>query len=93
VAAVFNTRGRLAMIAGAARGDVAGGIRPGDRARSLRRHGRRIAGGLWAGRRLGAGRRAVYGVRGGRVRFVGVATAAEVRSARRLRADVHAAGL
>jgi hypothetical protein len=94
VTAVFNSRGRVAIIAGSARGDRAGGIRPGDRARSLgRQRGHRIAGGLWAGRRLRGGARFVYSVRAGRVRFVAVAGARELRSPRRLRADVRAARL
>jgi hypothetical protein len=92
--AVFNSRGRVAIIAGAAKGDRAGGIRPGDPVRSLARRGHRIGRhGLWVGRRLRGGARFLYAVRAGRVRFVAVAGARELRSPRRLSADVRAAHL
>jgi hypothetical protein len=90
VTSVFNARGRVALIASTARGDRAGGIRTGSAAQ---RRKRRFAPGVFLGRRLRGGRRYVYGVRGGRVRFVAIATATELRSAKRLRADLRAAHL
>jgi hypothetical protein len=90
VAAVFSARGRVAMIASTARGDVAGGVHPGEPVRHLGRRIRRIAPGVWAGRKLAHGARFVYAVRHGRVQFVAVAphgkllpvaTAAQLRAA------------
>ena len=92
VSAVFNSRGRIALIASSAAGDSAGGVRPGARASVLGRRARRVASGLWVGRR-GGGSRFVYGVRGGRVIFVGVTTSQVAASAAGLRADVAAASL
>jgi hypothetical protein len=53
----------------------------------------RMMPGVWVGRRLRAGARYVYGVRAGRVRFVAVTTAPELRSAALLRSGLRAAGL
>jgi hypothetical protein len=92
VAVAFNARGRIALIGATARATRAGALHPG--ARVGRRRGlHRIARGLWAGHSLAHGARFVYGVRAGRVRFVAVAARADVRHARRLRADLRAAGL
>jgi hypothetical protein len=93
VVSVFNTRGRVTMVTSTARGDLAGGIGPGASARRLGRRARRLMPGVWVGRSLRSGARYVYGVRGGRVRFVAVAAALELRSAARLRSDLHVAGL
>ena len=94
VASVFNAAGRVALIAGTGRGDTANGISAGaTTARLKQRRARRLASGLWEGRRLARGARYVYGVRGGRVRYVAVAGAGELRKVSRLRADLRAAGL
>jgi hypothetical protein len=93
VIAVFNARGRVVMIASTAPGDRAGGIAPGHPARRLDRRARRLMPGVWVGHRLRAGARYVYGVRGGRVRFVAVATAPELRRAALLQSGLRAAGL
>jgi hypothetical protein len=94
VSAVFNNRGRIAMIASTAPGDRAGGFGRGVSAAGLRRRTGRLMPGLLLGRRLSkGGARFVYGVSGGRIRFVAVAAAAELRSAARLRSDLGAAGL
>jgi hypothetical protein len=93
VEAVFNTAGRVALIASTAPRHLAGGVAPGARARRLTGRARRLMPGVWVGRRLRAGVRYIYGVRSGRVRFVAVTTAAEVRSTTRLRSDLQAAGV
>jgi hypothetical protein len=94
VTAVFNGAGRVAMITSTARGDRAGGIRPGMSARALRRrHAHRLARGLWTGRRLRSGARYVYGVRGRRIRFVALVAAPDVHRLKILRSDLAAAGL
>jgi hypothetical protein len=53
----------------------------------------RLTSGVWEGRALAGSARYVYGVRGGRVRSVALAGAAELRSVSRLRSDLRAAGL
>jgi hypothetical protein len=88
VAAVLSARGRVAMITSTAAGDSAGGIGPGDSAGRLGSHARQLMPGVW----LGPNGR-VYGARGGRVSFVAVATASELRSAAQLRSDLRAASL
>ena len=93
VIAVFNGRGRVAAIASTAPGDRAGGIAPGSSARRVSRHARRVSSGVWMGRKLRGGAAYVYGTRAGRVRFVAVAAAAELRSPARLRSDLKAAGV
>jgi hypothetical protein len=93
VIAVFNARGRVAIVASTARANVAGGIRPGAPVRSLLHRARQLTRGVWIGRKLRGGARFIYGVRGARVRFVAVTTAHEAHSAARLRSDLRAAGL
>ena len=93
VASVFNAAGKVALIASTARGDRANGIATGARSARLKRGAIRLASGLWEGRRLAGGARDVYGVRGGRVAYVAVASAAELRKVSRLRSDIRAAGL
>lgn len=94
VASVFNTVGKVALIASAATGAKAGGIGLGATRARLRHRGvTRLASGLWEGRKLSGGARYVYGVRGGRVRYVALAGAGESRRVSRLRADISAARL
>ena len=94
MASVFDAAGQVALIATTAAGDRASGIGIGASMSRLKRGARRLASGLWLGRRrLARGARYVYGVRGGRVRYVAVATAVELRRTPRLRADISAAGL
>jgi hypothetical protein len=83
VAAVFASRGRIALIASTA---AANGAR-------LPRGARRIAPGVSTSPTGRRGTRYVYGVRSGRIRFVAVATGAELRSPVRLHSDLLAAGL
>ncbi len=90
---VFDARGRVAMIASTASGDGAGGIGAGAFSRRLAGRAHRLIPGVWVGRRLGGGARYVYGVRGGRVSYTAVATAAALRSATGLRSDLRAAGV
>ncbi|UJA20322.1 hypothetical protein HJD18_08940 [Thermoleophilia bacterium SCSIO 60948] len=61
------------MVASTARGYSAGGVRPGDRAGRVTSRSVALGNGLYR-RQLGNGNRFVYGVAGGKVRFVGVAT-------------------
>jgi hypothetical protein len=93
LAAVFNRRGRLAMITTTAPGDAAGTVATGDQAARLHGRARPLTRGVWVAQGPGTGARYLYGVRSGRVRFVALTTAAELRSATRLHADLHAAGL
>lgn len=92
-AAVFDDLDHVAFVGTDSGGDRAGGIAPGASARSLRRRATRLAGDLWLGRASRGGVRFVYGVAGGRVRYVAVAGPAETRDAARLRGDAQAAGL
>jgi hypothetical protein len=83
VIAVFNPRGRVAMIATDARSHRAGGVqvhdRRGGKAIQLKRAGKRS--------------RFVYGVRKGRVRYVAVASKPVAKSPRKLRRYLRLAGL
>ena len=93
VAAVFNARGRVSLIASTARGDRAGGIGEGSSASRLARVAQRVLPAVWA-ERLGSSRSAyVYGVRSGRVAYVAVVRSAELRDVAQLRSDLQAAGL
>ena len=74
VIAVFNARGRIAMVVSTA------APRPGGPARE-------VMPGVWVGGPY------VYGVSGGRVRYVAVAAPSELRSTAQLRSDLQAAGL
>src|SRR5205085_8372024 len=76
---VFDSNGRAVLIASEGTRNRAGGVRVGQPARALR--GRTVRGSF------------VYGVGGGRVRWVGVALRSELRRPARLRADIRAAGL
>ncbi len=88
---VFDSRGRVALIATAAHGVSAAGMRPSARAHL--RHARRISAGVWIGPRLRGGAREVFGVRHGRIAFVAVATRATAARPKALRADLAAAGV
>jgi len=90
VAALFKG-GRVALVASNVHGDTARGIGPGSRAGGLRV--RRVTASIFVGRKLRGGARYVYVVRGGRVRFVALASAAELHNRGRLRADLRAAKL
>jgi hypothetical protein len=83
VEAGLGRKGRLRVIGTTARGHRAGGVRPGDR---------RPGKGLVV-RRAGAKRSFVYGVRNGRVRFVGLAPAKLAGRPAALQRAVRAAGL
>ncbi len=73
VVAVFDGDAKVALIASTLRKHRADGIRPGMPVSDLRDRAKRF-GGLWA-RDAGNGRRFFYGVRKGRVAYVGLASA------------------
>ncbi len=91
-ATVFDSRGHTAFVASTASGDRAAGVAPGSSAGALSGRTVSVGGGVLASPAHG-GTRFVYGVRGGRVRWVAAAKSSEARSVRRLRADVRAAGI
>jgi hypothetical protein len=93
VISVFNARGRVALVASTARGDLANGVGVGSSLDRLKHRGQRLMAEVWVGRKLRAGARYLYGIRGGRIRFAAIATARELRSTARLRSDLRAAGL
>ncbi len=93
VAAVFGPHAKVAAVFSTAPRYRVGSVHPGARAGAVTRGARSIGHGLWLGKRLRDGARYVYGVRGGRVRFAGVASRRAARSVRRLRADVRSAGV
>ena len=90
---VFDAHGHLALIAGTAAGDLAGGIGPGASARRLHRRTRKLMPGVVVGRGKAPTAHYVYGVSGRTVRFVAVATGSDLRSKGALQADLRAAGL
>jgi hypothetical protein len=81
----FDRRGKVRFIASTARGHRAGKIRPGTPARRLRARPTRQVG---RGVRAGGNGRIVFGVRGGRVRFIGTVDRRLASSARKVRAFV-----
>jgi hypothetical protein len=83
---VFNSSGRIAVIASTARGERAGALRVGSGARTP---ARRLFGTVWLAR---TGRYA-YGIRDGRITFVAAVSRADLRRAATLRSDLRAAGL
>ena len=87
VVAAFTPRGRVGLVLSTSRGHVSGRISPGSRARTLRGRARSIGPNLWLRGRF------VYGVRRGRVRYVGVAAHSVSSSPRRLRKYLRLAGL
>jgi microsomal dipeptidase-like Zn-dependent dipeptidase len=91
VTAVLGADGRVAMVASTARGHRAGGIGPGARASRLA--GTRAAGKGLRVRDAGGGARIVYGVRGGKVRFVAVAARSVAQRPGRLTRHLRLAGL
>jgi hypothetical protein len=93
VSSVFDGGGFVALIASTAPGHLAGGIGVGAPARQVHSRARRLIPGVWVGGKLRGGARYLYGIRGGRVRYVALATATELRSKARLRADLQAAGV
>jgi microsomal dipeptidase-like Zn-dependent dipeptidase len=84
VVAVHTPGGRVGFVASTARGHTARGLRTGSRARRLRGRAQAIGRGLYLGPPRRSGARLVYGVRKGRVSFVGVASSSAAAGARRL---------
>jgi len=91
--AVFGGSARVAMVLATAPGYRAGALEVGARsARLSRLAAPRLAGAVWVARRsLAGGARYVYGVRRGRIRFVGVVARSALAPAR-LRGLLRAAG-
>jgi hypothetical protein len=75
VGVALTSAGRVALVGSNTRGSDLRRVRVGDSVSRLRGHTRRMGTGLFV-RRGGPRSRFVYGVRGGRVRFVAVATRA-----------------
>jgi microsomal dipeptidase-like Zn-dependent dipeptidase len=71
VVAVFTNRGRVALILSTLHKQRADGLRPGMKASELEGKAQRFGGVFVRG--AGAGRKFVYGVRGGRISFVALA--------------------
>jgi hypothetical protein len=93
VRAVFSRRGRVALVATTAPAHGNRGLRPGSKARALRRaypRRRSIGRGLF---RMNRRNPRVIGVRNGRVRFFAVASQSLLRNGRSLRRHLHHAGL
>jgi hypothetical protein len=86
VAAVFDRRGKVALVGSTLRKHRAGGVRPQTRAGDLPASAEPAGRGVFTAD-AGGGRSYVFGVRGKRVRFVAVA-AAELDSQAKIRAYV-----
>ncbi len=84
VDAVFTRGGKVALIKSTMRKHRADGIRPRMSRAELRRRAKPIGGGLYV-RSAGAGRQFVYGLRRGRVAFVGLAARSVAKHERTLR--------
>ena len=81
--AALTTRGKVGLVVSTAPGFNAAGLDTGTPARKLQGTAHPLGGGLWVHDTRGDSR-FVFGVRGGRVRFAGVGTAAVTRNARTL---------
>jgi len=92
VVSVLTLQGRVGLAASTARGHHARGIGPGARSSRLRGRSRSFGSGLRV-RSTRGGRVLVYGVRGGRVRYVAVATRSVASSRKRLRSYLRLAGM
>ena len=92
LSAALTRRGKVALVATNAVNADARRIRVGDDASRLSGQARSLGGGLFV-RGAGPGKRFVYGVRGGRVRFVGLATRAASKNRAALRRYVRLAKL
>ena len=92
VAAALTRRGKVTLVGSNAKGADARRIRVGDRAARVRDSARRVGKGLFV-RAAGPRARFVYGVRGGRVRFVAVATRAASKNRAALRRNLKLARL
>jgi hypothetical protein len=92
VAAVMTKKEKVGLVISTARGHEARHISTGARARKLRRQARRIGKGLYV-RRIKGGRRYFYGVRKGRVRYVGIALPSVAKKRSTLRRYVKLAGV
>lgn len=93
VSAVYTPGGTAGLLTSTAPGYAAGGVHPGSPARALSGRATSLTSGIWLGRRMRGGSRLVYGVSGGRVRYVGVAARSELVGRGTLRNDLHAAGV
>ncbi len=93
LSAVFTSKARVGLWVTNARGWTAGGIKPGQRAKRLHGKATSIGGGLWLSRGLRRGSRYVYGVRGGRVSFVAVASRSVAHRHSALRSALRASGV
>ncbi len=91
VTAAFNSRSQAVLVTTTAGRHRSGRLHPGWRSRALRGQARRVAGGVYVGRRLRRGARRVYLVRRGRIVAVGVAARSLVRSRRALAAALRGA--
>jgi microsomal dipeptidase-like Zn-dependent dipeptidase len=91
--AAFTPSGRVGLVASTARHHTAGGIRAGTRASRLGARAQPFGRGLRVGPPRRNGARLVYGVRGGRVSFVGVASGTAAAGPVRLAGYVRAARL
>jgi hypothetical protein len=92
VLAVFTPGERVGLVASTAPRHRARGVGTGALSRRLRGRARRFGKGLLV-RSAGRGTKLVYGVRGGRVRFVAVASRSVSRTPARLRGYLRLAGL
>ena len=94
VTGVFTKKEKIGLVASTARGHEALHISTGTRARKLRRRARYIGRGVYVKRiRRGRGRRYFYGVRKGRVRYVGVAMPSVAKKRSTLRRYIRLARL
>jgi microsomal dipeptidase-like Zn-dependent dipeptidase len=90
--AVFTNAGRVGLVATTAYNHQYDGVGPGDRAKRLRGKAKSSGSGLYV-RRLKNGARIVYGVKGGKVRFVALAAAGVAKSRKELLTELRLARL
>ena len=91
IVAVFSGNEKATLVGTTARGHRSRTIKRGGGAK-LRRSARKLGKGILV-RRARGGKRFVYGVRRGKVRYVAVASRSAAKSKRRLRANLRLAGL
>jgi hypothetical protein len=92
MAVALTSGGHVALVGSTSPGHKARGIRTGMKAKRVKSRSKAFGRGVRV-QRLSGGRRFVYGVRGGRVRFVAVAARSAARSRGALRRYLRLAGL
>ena len=92
LAAAFTTAGRVGLVTSTVNNHQWDNVGTGDRVKRLRGKAKNTGSGLYV-RSLPGGNRIVYGVKGGRVRFIALATASVAKNRKELLRELKLAGV